>query len=315
MSELFEKPAVAEYPDFKFVAGHEMPYEEDGEVGTQHFQYYLNAEKATLLQKEFMPVVGDEKPETEIETVEFPLNKEELYLIQKAQEYNLPEEDIGYACFATAQLKDDRLSAEYREDCQDWYHTAMTGLQEKIAQNRYESIKEVGKGAKPTLFGGNNLSEEEAMQKARKTLDGLQKRRMTEYFEQNPFEHTPYSRVEFADHNEFYYGVPVLENNKLKGFNMMTFSKEYDPIIGAGVKSEERPMLDKNGKPLFLTVEEYMKFEKDMSKQDTRIGNLIGLAKEQKEINRLFNKFKGNSEENAFMKFFKSIKSKLTVKD
>lgn len=312
MLDLFSNPPVEEFPNFKFFAHYKLPYGSARDVDFQHFHYYLNEDKMTLLQKEFLLDGDDRKEDGDVETKEFQLNKNELYILKKSREYGVDEDDIAYTCHAFAQVKEDRFPEDYHKEWQEWYDLAVSIMSSKIAKNRTKAILKASNSTKPKLFGGSGItkvtSREEAMQKARQAMYDLQKKQLINYFEKEGGEKTAYNRVNHGDHSEYFYGVPVFEDKKLKGFNMMTFVKEYHPFTGAGVRLAERPYTDENGKQIFMTVDEYMKFEKDMSRKDDRIGTVMRLSKEEKEVNKLAKKF----QKSKFSLFMDKIKTSLT---
>ncbi len=66
-----------------------------------------------------------------------------------------------------------------------------------------------------------DILNEEELSKAREAYRQKEKQKLVEDFEKNGRKETSYSIIEHGDSREFFYGVPVMENGKLQGFNMM----------------------------------------------------------------------------------------------
>ena len=126
----------------------------------------------------------------------------------------------------------------------------------------------------------NNVLTRKELQKARETYQQKEKQKLVEDFEKNGKEKTSYSIVEHGDYREFFYGLPVMEDGKLKGFKMMKFEKIYDEI-GCGFSGEHVPYTNEKGQQIFMNVDEYYNFYKELEQQDGRLGVLYHKAKEQ----------------------------------
>ena len=123
-----------------------------------------------------------------------------------------------------------------------------------------------------------DISAEET-QRAREEYRKKEKQQLIDSFEKHGAKTTDYSIVEHDDWREFFYGIPVMEDGKLQGFNMMKFNKFYDEE-GRGHRGEALPYNDKDGKQVFMTVDEYYKFYKELEKNDGRLGALLAKYKE-----------------------------------
>ncbi len=130
-----------------------------------------------------------------------------------------------------------------------------------------------------TKSGKEDTEEYYATQKVRQ----LEKQQLINDFEKGGRTETDYSIEEHKNRRDFFYGVPVFEHGKLKGFNMMTFSKSYDDM-GLSSRSDDKKYEDKEGRQVFMDVDEYFKFYKEHEEKDGRPGALLRKTKEQYKI-------------------------------
>ena len=86
-------------------------------------------------------------------------------------------------------------------------------------------------------------------------------------------------------YREYIYGVPVVEEDELKGFKMMKFDKRLDSR-NIPYRENEGPYTDEKGEPVFLSVDEYYDLYKQHEEQDSRIGAGLKQAKEADAIER-----------------------------
>lgn len=136
-----------------------------------------------------------------------------------------------------------------------------------------------------------DILNEEELSKAREAYRQKEKQQLIDDFEKCGKEKTDYSIEEHGNCRNFFYGVPVLKEGKLEGFNMMTFSKFYDET-GRGFRSDDRKYNDTEGNQIFMTVDEYFKFYKEHEQKDERLGILL---KKVKEHNKIENEVLNNS--------------------
>ena len=103
------------------------------------------------------------------------------------------------------------------------------------------------------------MDTSEEYEKSKQNIWLQEKQQLIDDFEKRGKEKTDYSIEEHGDCRNFFYGVPVLKEGKLEGFNMMTFSKFYYET-GRGFRSDDRKYNDTEGNQIFMTVDEYFKF-------------------------------------------------------
>ena len=127
------------------------------------------------------------------------------------------------------------------------------------------------------------MDTSEEYEKSKQNIWLQEKQQLIDDFEKRGKEKTDYSIEEHGDCRNFFYGVPVLKEGKLEGFNMMTFSKFYDET-GRGFRSDDRKYNDTEGNQIFMTVDEYFKFYKEHEQKDERLGVLLKKAKEHNKI-------------------------------
>lgn len=125
-----------------------------------------------------------------------------------------------------------------------------------------------------------DILNEEELSKAREAYRQKEKQKLVEDFEKNGRKETSYSIIEHGDSREFFYGVPVMENGKLQGFNMMKFDKIYDEI-GCGFSGKHVPYTDEKGQQIFMSVDNYYNFYKELEQQDGRFGAVYHKAREE----------------------------------
>ena len=125
--------------------------------------------------------------------------------------------------------------------------------------------------------------EKEEYDKAREQVQQSEKQQIIDSFEKDGTTKTNYSIKDHGDTREFFYGVPVMDGGKLQGFNMMKFVKFYDEI-GCGFSGDDEPYTDENCQQIFMTVDEYYKFYKELEQKDGRLGSLLHKAREQENI-------------------------------
>ncbi len=129
------------------------------------------------------------------------------------------------------------------------------------------------------------MSEEfsdKEMAEARKEYYEEEKQRLVDSFEKEGCEKTNYSVTWRGDVREFYYGLPIMENGELLGFEMMKFEKFYD--MGMGFRGDDHPWTDDKGKQIVMTIDEYFDFYKKLEKKDNRWGALIRRSEEETAV-------------------------------
>ena len=147
------------------------------------------------------------------------------------------------------------------------------------------------------------MDTSEEYEKSKQNIWLQEKQQLIDDFEKRGKEKTDYSIEEHGDCRNFFYGVPVLKEGKLEGFNMMTFSKFYDET-GRGFRSDDRKYNDTEGNQIFMTVDEYFKFYKEHEQKDERLGVLLKKAKEHNKIeNEVLNNSKLAQVRNKLAKF------------
>lgn len=117
--------------------------------------------------------------------------------------------------------------------------------------------------------------------KAQEEYRQEEKQKMIDSFEKFGAKRTSYSIRYHETFREFLYGVPAIDYGKLKGFYMMKFTQSYGRMA---VNSDISLCKDENGKQVFMTVDEYYDFYKELEKEDSRIGALIRKSKEKEGI-------------------------------
>lgn len=120
------------------------------------------------------------------------------------------------------------------------------------------------------------LSEYE---QAKQQVQQSEKQQLIDDFEKGGREKTDYSIEEHDNCRDFFYGVPVFKEGKLEGFNMMTFSKFYDDI-GMSLRSDDVEYTDKEGRQVYMNVDEYFEFYKEHEQKDGRLGAVLRRIKE-----------------------------------
>ncbi len=129
------------------------------------------------------------------------------------------------------------------------------------------------------------MSEEfsdKEMAEAREEYYEEEKQRLVDSFEKGGREKTDYSVTWRGDVREFYYGLPIMENGELLGFEMMKFEKFYD--MGMGFRGDDHPWTDDKGKQIVMTIDEYFDFYKELGKKDGRLGAFIRRSDEEKAV-------------------------------
>ncbi|MBR1826027.1 MAG: hypothetical protein IJ770_05520 [Alphaproteobacteria bacterium] len=126
------------------------------------------------------------------------------------------------------------------------------------------------------------MDKQSEYEQAKEILEQLEKKRFIEDFETHRRDKTDYSVKVKNGFREFYYGIPVFEDGKLTSFQMMKFMKMYDADTGMNFRSDDEPYKDQDGRDVFMSVDAYLKFYKEMEQQDTRIG--IALRQARKEV-------------------------------
>ena len=126
------------------------------------------------------------------------------------------------------------------------------------------------------------MNENDAFTKAREMVEKRRKEEFIKNFENGSRKETDLLRVNTREGADFYYGVAALEDGKLVGFDIMTYSKMY--MDGRGYSFPESPYTDKTGKQVRLSVDEYLKFQEDINAGDTRLGVLLKKAAKMAEI-------------------------------
>lgn len=137
------------------------------------------------------------------------------------------------------------------------------------------------------------MNETDALAKAQEMVKKRKREEFIESFENGSRKETDSLRVNTKDGAEFYYGIAALEDGKLVGFDIMSYSKVY--MDGRGYSFPESPYTDKDGKQVRLSVDEYLKFQDDIKAGDTRLGVLLEKADEMAEIQAKKNEIIGQS--------------------
>ena len=130
------------------------------------------------------------------------------------------------------------------------------------------------------------IIDEAEIQKAKTVYMAEEKRRLVDRFEKYGAEKTDYSITEHGDSREFFYGVTVMKDGILQGFNIMKFDKFYDEI-GCSLRYDDKPYTDKDGKQIYMSVDEYYEFYKSHEQKDERLGSLLRRSKEAHAIENI----------------------------
>ena len=88
------------------------------------------------------------------------------------------------------------------------------------------------------------------------------------------------------DFREYFRGVPVMENGKLQGFNMILRFDRRDEK-GNMKRGEFAPYLDKNGDQIYMTVDEFYNFYRELKEIDQTVSGRQTMKNEEEQIEQI----------------------------
>lgn len=152
-------------------------------------------------------------------------------------------------------------------------------------------------------------------QSAREEYKKEEKQQLIDSFEKDHLRKTHLSKKRINGGAQYFYGLPVMENGKLQGFNMMTYKKISDG--SKSFRGHEEPYKDENGNQIFMNIDQYYDFYKEMEQQDERLGTRLQKNKEETNIeNRVLDNSKlAEIRKKMAKKIDETLGTKLTQKE